>query len=250
MSDVRVPIEKEYDNPKRRPGANGFNELLSGRGSSIESAASPYSLMSDFIDHAFEGDCKLDQNELGGMKLLAGYEPSTAKPCPPPTVHPAPAPAPPVAEENCPTAEPPKCPPEAMSPKEFMQEVGKRAIDSTGCAGAESKMIDQATRLTHARRDQQTAYLDKLTEFILSGQQIDDEEAASLDNFVDDLLRQASVSHEERAPRRTHPPSQQVDHGYGPSAFHENDGRNERIDSWIRAGSLSIEAGELAKKMR
>lgn len=250
MSDVRVPIEKEYDNPKRRPGANGFNDLLSGRSCSTGGAANPYTLMSDFIDHAFEGDCKLDENELEGMKLLAGYEPGAAKPCPPPTVHPAPVPAPPAAEESCPSAETPKCQPEAMSPTEFMQEVGKKAIDGKGCASAESKMIDQATRLMNARREYQTAYLEKLNELILSGQQIDDNEAESLDNFVDDLLKQTPTNREEHASRRTHSPSQREEHSYGPQAFHVGDRRDARIDSWIRAGSLSIESGEVAKKMR
>jgi hypothetical protein len=91
MSDVQVPIDKEYDSTKRRPGANGFGDMLSRGGSSSNAGATPYSLMADFIDDAFE-DCTLDKNEVEGMKVLAGLSPGTKTACPPTVAQPTPAP--------------------------------------------------------------------------------------------------------------------------------------------------------------
>jgi hypothetical protein len=250
MSDVQVPIDKEYDNPKRRPGANGFGDMLSRGGCSTNAGATPYSLMADFIDDAFE-DCTLDNNEVEGMKVLAGLAPGAKPACPPTVAQPAPAPAPPAEPPRCETPAPPPacapapppCPPEPMSPKDFMKAVGEKAVTSKGCSDAESKMIDLSLRLMHANLNQQQSFLGKLDEYIESGCEIDDEESCRLEAFVNDMLKPPRkdnaqpTSGDSEQPERSHrrTTTERVE---------------TRIDSWVERGGISPEVAEAAKRIQ
>jgi hypothetical protein len=245
MSDVRVPIEKEYDNPKRRSGGNGFSDLLSGRGCSTGGAANPYSLMSDFIDHAFEGDCKLDQNELEGMKVLAGLTPGEPHVAPAPTS--PPAAAPPMCEPQ------PECPPPTMSAEEFMQEVGKTVVQSKGCTGAESKVIDQAARLTDAVFEQKKAFLNKLGDMARSNCAIDDEEAAALAGFVDGLLASSAKAPAPHRPgtEQQPPPSEPRTSERAFDSTTTAAARNGAwIDELVSSGGISHDTAQRAKVRR
>jgi hypothetical protein len=251
MSDVRVPIENEYDNTKRRPNASGFNELLSRGGCSAGAAGNPYSLMSDFIDYAYE-DCKLDDNELAGMKVLAGLPPSTKPAEPPPTVHPASVQPGPVQQPACeaPPAPTQECDP--MTPHVFMQEVGKRAVQSRGSCGGEGKMIDSASRLTDASRARQDAFLSKIDEYLCGDCMIDEDEGLRLDAFVDGLLSSAPP---RQAVPSSHPAQAPVSHS---SQRQEREPRHvpqltsdefidARLDRLMRNGVIPTDIAQNAK---
>jgi hypothetical protein len=232
MSDVRVPIDKECDSTKRRPGATGFGDMLSRSGCSPNAGATPYSLMADFIDDAFE-DNKLCSNELEGMKVLAGLAPGEKPACPPTNVQPP----------RCETPAPPACPPEPMSPKDFMKEVGEKAITSKGCSSAEGRMIDLATRLTHANLNQQRSFLGRLDEVIASDGEIDEAESRRLEAFVNDLLK---------PPRDDKKPPTNGG-GELPDRTHRRTTQERvetRIDSWVDRGTISPEVAEAAKRIQ
>jgi hypothetical protein len=192
MSDVRVPIEKEYDNPKRRPGAGGFKDLLSGGGCWPAAGANPYSLMSDFIDEAFE-DCKLDDNELAGMKVLAGMAPG-GQPAAPKAQCLAPGqPAPPdkaPCEGQAP-ASPAACPPvDGNQPTNFKAEVARTLDKSEDWDSGEHMAVDTAQRLIDASSERQMAFVEQLWQ-LMSDNDIDqanDGEGSRLDAFVDGLF--------------------------------------------------------------
>lgn len=249
MTDVRVQIDHESELAKRRPGASGFQDLLSG---GCGSAANPYSLMSDFIDEAFE-DCKLDDKELAGMKVLAGFTPGAKAPQ-------AQQPSTPRVEPpNCepPKCDPPKCDPPPMSQEDFMQDVGKKAVQSQGCANSEGATIDQACRLLDATLAQQQAFLGKLDEYIASGCEIDEDEARRLEAFVDGLLtahHSATPAPAPHAEKTTAPPvhaeSPQrrplFDSSQVPSGKQRQD---LRLDDWQARGGISPEVIEVAKNL-
>lgn len=247
MSDVRVPIDKETDSAKRRSGASGFSEMLAHGGSSPNAGANPYSLMADFIDDAFD-DCKLDHNEVEGMKVLAGYTPCAAKPappaetpCPPKAEHPQP---PPAAAPCPPREQQPPCPTEALSPKDFMQEVGKKAVQSKGCSSAEGKMIDLATRLMHANLNQQQAFLGRIDDYIASGSEIDEAESFRLSAFVDGLLE---PSHQEKKPAPRGDDERMVHMQQGTTTQERIE---TRIGSWVTRGSIAPEVAAAAKRIQ
>jgi hypothetical protein len=221
MSDVRMPIDKELDSTKRRHGANCFSDMLSHNSSSPNARATPYSLMADFIDDAFE-DNKLSSNELEGMKVLAGLDPG-ARPAGPPT-----------------NVQPP--PPEPMSPEEFMKEVGEKAITSKGGSSAESKMIDLATRLMHATLNQQQSFLGRLDDYIASDSEIDEAESHRLEAFVNDLLK----PHCDDKKPPTYGGGEQPDQTRQRTTLERLD---TRIDSWVDRGLIAPEVGALAKQM-
>lgn len=179
MSEVRVPIDKEYDNPKRRPGAGNFKDLIAGSGCLPAAGTNPYSLMSSFIDEAFE-DCKLDDNELAAMKVLAGMTPA-GQPA-------APDKAP--CEGQAP-AGPATCPPvDEHKPTHFNTEVAKTLDKSKDWDSGEQMAADTAQRLINASSEQQMAFLDELWD-LMSDDDIDeanDGEGSQLDAFVDGLF--------------------------------------------------------------
>jgi hypothetical protein len=243
-NDVRVPVEKEYDNPRRRPGAGGFSELLAGRSCSAGSATGPFSLMSEFLDKAFEGDGKLDQNELEGMKVLAGLVPGHGRPQP----HEAQAPCRP---------EPPKCEPEPsrapMCAEDFMQEVGKLVVQSRGCAGSEGKAIDQAARLMNAKFEQQAVFLRMLQDMVRSHGRINDEEANQLASAVDCMLGRHSTRPVQDTPRT--PPAPQPSASPAPTiAFDPSTTQAARRSDWLNelvaSGGISYETAMRAMNHR
>jgi hypothetical protein len=130
-----------------------------------------------------------------------------------------------------------------MSPKEFMKEVGEKAITSKGSSSAESKMIDLSTRLMHANLNQQQSFLSKLDEYTESGCEIDDEESCRLEAFVNDMLKpprddktppaNSGSEQPERSHRRT--TTERVE---------------TRIDSWVERGGISPEVAEAAKRIQ
>lgn len=192
MSDVRVPIEKEYDNPKRRPGAGNFKELLAGGGCLPTAGANPCSLMSSFIDEAFE-DGTLDDNELAGMKVLAGMTPA-GQPATPQAASRAPGqPAPPDKApcEGQTPAGAATCPPiDEHEPAHFHAEVAKTLDKSKDWDSGEQMAADTAQRLINASSEQQMAFLDELWD-LMSDNDIDeanDGEGSQLDAFVDGLF--------------------------------------------------------------
>jgi hypothetical protein len=207
MSDVRVPIEKEYDNPKRHPGAGNFNDLLAGRGS--PPAANQFSLMSSFIDEAFE-DCKLDDNELAGMKVLAGMTPAgqpaalkaecqvPSQPAPPDKAR---------CEDKAPTG-PAACPPvDEHKPTNFNADVAKTLDKSKDWDSGEQMVLRTAQRLICAAREQQMAFTEQLCKFMSDGD-IDEStnaEGSRLDAFVDGLFASSAPFAATSSPSTEHP---------------------------------------------
>ncbi len=173
MSDVRIPDEKELEMGKRRPGAHGFKDVYASGGSS---AANPYSLMSSFIDEAFE-DGELDDNEVAGMKALARLAPNS-RPAHPP-------------QDGCTTAAPAPAPvTTAPASGDFESTVNRTLDKSEDWDSGEQMARDTAQRLLGASSNQQWAFLDKLLE-LMSDNDLDesqDGEGAQLDAFVDGLL--------------------------------------------------------------
>jgi hypothetical protein len=173
MSDVRIPDEKELEMGKRRPGAHGFKDVYASGGSS---AANPYSLMSSFIDEAFE-DGELDDNEVAGMKALARLAPNS-RPARPP-------------QDGCTTAAPAPAPvTTAPASGDFESSVNRTLDKSEDWDSGEQMARDTAQRLLGASSNQQWAFLDKLLE-LMSDNDLDesqDGEGAQLDAFVDGLL--------------------------------------------------------------
>jgi hypothetical protein len=192
MSEVRVPIEKEYDNPKRRPGAGNFNDLLAGGGCLPAAGANPHSVMSSFIDEAFE-DCKLDDNELAAMKVLAGMTPAGQPAAPQPECRAPSQPAPPDKApcEGQTPAGPATCPPvDEHKPTNFNTEVARTLDKSKDWDFGEQMAADTAQRLINASSEQQMAFLDELWD-LMSDDDIDeanDGEGSQLDAFVDGLF--------------------------------------------------------------
>jgi hypothetical protein len=191
MSDIRVKSELEASQ-KRRPGATtGFEAQLEGP---RRSAVTPLGLMADFIDGAFV-DGRLDDNELQGLRVLAGLRsaaPPAAAPTPQ-TAAPAPqtaAPAPTPAEA---TASPPTCdhgPSTGESDPSFMTRVADTLSQSRDLEASEWQVLDIAHRLSRATPDMQMSFLGALLDMMKDGDidQQDDHEVARLDGFVDGLF--------------------------------------------------------------
>jgi hypothetical protein len=177
MSDVRVPIEKEYDNPKRRPGGGNFKDLLASGSCLPAVAANPHSLMSSFIDEAFE-DGKLDDNELAGMKVLAAAE----RPAAPPGKMPC--------EDQTPTSPATSPPAGECEPAHFNSEVAKALDKSKDWDSGEQMAADTAQRLMYASNEQQMAFLDELWALMCDDDidQSGEGEGSQLDAFVDGLF--------------------------------------------------------------
>jgi hypothetical protein len=163
MSDVRVPDEKEHEMAKRRPGAHGFKDLYATQGHSC-TGATPYGLMSDFLGEAFE-DGKLDDNELAGMKVLAGLAP-----------RPESTPAP-VAAQPSPTTE----------GSTLSTQVGAKLDESKDWDSGEQRVLQLAQRLWNASRKQQDAFMEEMCRLMRDGD-ISSSDASRLDGFVDGLF--------------------------------------------------------------
>jgi hypothetical protein len=165
MSDIRVKIEPENDNAKRRTGAGNFSNFLSSGGSGT--GLSQRALMADFLDDAWE-DHKLDNNELEGMKVLAGM-PSGAQAAPSPAT---------------------RCPADETKPHNFKAEVAAALDKSKDWDSGEQMAFDTAQRLVDASDEQQMAFVDELWKLI-SDNDVDeasDGEGTRLDAFVDGLF--------------------------------------------------------------
>jgi hypothetical protein len=184
MSDVRVPIEKEYDNPKRRPGGGNFKDLLASGGCLPAVGANPHSLMSSFVDEAFE-DGKLDDNELAGMKVLASMAPA-GRPAAPPDKTPC--------EDQTATSPATSPPAGECEPAHFKGEVAKALDRSKDWDSGEQMAADTAKRLVSASSEQQMAFLDELWA-LMCDDDIDESserEGSQLDAFVDGLFASGS----------------------------------------------------------
>jgi hypothetical protein len=202
MSDVRVPIEKEYDNPKRRHAGTSFGDLMARQSCATQPGASVYALMSDFQDKALS-DGKLDDNELAGMRVLAGMTPTTQaaqqSSCPSPAGTQAmPAQTPPASAATAPTAQPntqscdsqPEATPTAGTARHFNQAVATELDKSKDWDSGETMVMQTAQRLANATLQQRTAFMEQLCK-MLADNDIDESgrgEASQLSAFVDGLF--------------------------------------------------------------
>jgi hypothetical protein len=193
MSDVRVPDEKEHEMAKRRPGAHGFKDLYATQGHS-STGATPYGLMSDFLGEAFE-DGKLDDNELAGMKVLAGLAPRP-QPTPAPAAQqpsPQPAPAPSCNDESCE-------PSPATEGSSLPTQVGAKLDESKDWDSGEQRVLQLAQRLWNASLKQQDAFMEEMCRLMRDGD-MSSSDASRLDGFVDGLFSKDSGSSGKQTPR-------------------------------------------------
>jgi hypothetical protein len=202
MSDVRVPIEKEYDNPKRRPGGTNFNDLLAR--SDCPPANNPFSLMSSFIDEAFDNGT-LDDNELAGMKVLAGLAPAgqTVAPQAEGGAQGQHAPPDKAACESQTSAKPVSCSATDNKSINFNSEVAKTLDKSKDWDSGEQLAADTAQRLINASSEQQLAFLERLCKSIADNDidEANEGEGSELVAFVDGLFARAPSNTGSNPPR-------------------------------------------------
>lgn len=215
MSDTRVETGKDLEGSKRRSGSGNFGSFLSSEGGQANQRG--YRMIADFLSEAFE-DKKLDDNELAGMKVIAGMATRDQSP---------------TAHLNCRGFDQNSRSEQAEDTKEcrnsshgenscgaeidgqsgdFTSMVSNELSKSKNQGPGERLAAEAANRLTKASREQQITFFEKLKEMMKSDGDIDETnhaEGSKLTAFVDGLLSQKSqapsdMSHKSFGERQNH----------------------------------------------